>query len=517
MTQRAPIPVIDLFAGPGGLGEGFSSLCDAEGNRRFEIKVSIEKDEIAHRTLSLRALFRAFPEGKAPDCYYDYVKGKITREQLFAHPDASEQGKKALAEARCAELGKTPHQTIDGWIRKAVGDADEWVLIGGPPCQAYSVAGRARMRGMDKEAFESDKRHFLYTEYLRIIRLFKPSVFIMENVKGMLNSKHGGSPIFDRILADLQSPGDGSTYLVRSLVATGDEPRPMDFLIESEKYGVPQARHRVILFGMRSDLAKKASAASQGLSSYNLKPSKRPVSVQSALAGLPPLRSRLSQKNDSHKVWRSVLKSAPRSLKLWRSPLRIEIESEMAKAWAAAENAQSAGGRFEERAIDLGAAMPSDLRGWLADPKLGGVLQHETRAHMASDLHRYMFASCFALLQKYSPKLRIYPPKLLPDHENMKGEAIPFMDRFRVQLANEPSTTVVSHICKDGHYYIHPDPAQCRSLTVREAARLQTFPDSYFFEGNRTEQYHQVGNAVPPWLARQIGEVVFDFIKDSRR
>ncbi len=492
-------------------------MSDADGRRRFEIKVSIEKDEIAHKTLSLRALFRAFPDGKVPDCYYDYVKGKITRAELFAHPDASEQGMSALAEARCAELGKTPHQTIDGWIRKAVGDAKEWVLIGGPPCQAYSVAGRARMRGKDKEAFESDKRHFLYTEYLRIIRLFKPSVFIMENVKGILNSKHGGSPIFDRILADLRSPGDGSAYLVRSLVAAGDEPQPLDFLIESEKYGVPQARHRVILFGMRSDVAEKASAASQGLDRFNLKPAAQQVSVQVALGGLPRLRSRLSQKNDSHKVWRSVLKSAPKSLKLWRSPLRTEIEDAMSRAWTAAEHVVSSGGRFEELAVNLDAAMPAKLRDWLADSKLGGVLQHETRAHMASDLHRYLFASCFAMLQKYSPKLRIYPPKLLPDHENMKVEAIPFMDRFRVQLAHEPSTTVVSHICKDGHYYIHPDPGQCRSLTVREAARLQTFPDSYFFEGNRTEQYHQVGNAVPPWLARQIGQVVFDFMEATRR
>ncbi len=517
MQQRAAIPVIDLFAGPGGLGEGFSSIVGADGARRFNVKVSIEKDEIAHRTLSLRALFRSFPEGKAPDCYYDYVQGKITREQLFAHPEVAEQGKLALEEARCGELGKTPHQTVDGWIRKAVGAASEWALIGGPPCQAYSLAGRSRLRPGNAEAFESDKRHFLYTEYLRIIKLFSPSVFIMENVKGMLNSKHDGSPIFDRILADLRSPGNGSTYLVRSLVIDGDEPKPLDYLIESEKFGVPQCRHRVILFGVRSDVASGMPIDARRAGRFKLKASERTVSVNDALSGLPALRSRLSVRDDSHRLWRSVLKTAPVSLKLWRMPIRTDIEDMMGRSWEEAEAHESYGSRFDERPISLGNALPLQLRKWIHDPRLGGVALHEARSHMASDLHRYMFASCYAALQGYSPNLRLFPPKLLPAHKNMDAEQLPFLDRFRVQLAGEPSSTVVSHICKDGHYFIHPDPAQCRSLTVREAARLQTFPDSYFFEGNRTQQYHQVGNAVPPWLARQIAEVVFEFMESARR
>lgn len=517
MTQRAPIPVIDLFAGPGGLGEGFSSLTDSEGKRRFEVRVSIEKDEIAHKTLSLRALFRSFPDGKVPDCYYEYVRGKVSREELFANPAVAEEGRQALLEARCAELGKTPHQTIDGWIRKAVGDANEWVLIGGPPCQAYSLAGRSRLRSMDPKAFESDKRHFLYTEYLRIIKLFSPSVFIMENVKGMLNSKHGGSPIFERILTDLASPGNGANYLVRSLVVDGDRLDPLDYLIESEKYGVPQCRHRVILFGVRSDLVTATPALARDSGRFQLKAASKRVSVEAALSGLPPLRSRLSQKDDSHRVWRSALKKAPLELKLWRMPIRTDIEVAMKVAWREAEAYESPGQRFDARPISLGDSMPIALRKWLHDPKLGGVLQHESRSHMSSDLHRYMFASCFAALQGHSPKLRLFPPKLLPDHENMKANEIPFVDRFRVQLAGEPSTTVVSHIAKDGHYYIHPDASQCRSLTVREAARLQTFPDSYFFEGTRTQQYHQVGNAVPPWLARQIADVVSDFMQAVRR
>lgn len=517
MIRASPIPVIDLFAGPGGLGEGFSSLTDAEGRKAFEVKISVEKDETAHKTLALRALFRAFADGKAPDCYYDYVQGKIKREQLFAHISAKTEGEKALSEARCAELGKTPHKTIDGWIREAVGRASEWVLIGGPPCQAYSLAGRSRLRPNNEEAFESDKRHFLYTEYLRIIKLFSPSVFVMENVKGMLNSKHGGSPIFDRILTDLRNPGNGSTYLVRSLVVDGDEPKPLDFLIKSERFGVPQCRHRVILFGVRSDVARAMPASIRDAGKFKLKAATKAVSVEAALSGLPALRSRLSQRDDSHRVWRSVLKSAPDSLRLWRAPIRPVIEAAMKIAWKEAEAHTSHGSHFDPAPVTLCDTMPTSLRKWLHDPRLGGVLQHETRAHMASDLHRYMFAACFARSQGYSPKLGLFPPKLLPDHENMQDEDIPFVDRFRVQLAGDPSSTVVSHICKDGHYFIHPDASQCRSLTVREAARLQTFPDSYFFEGTRTQQYHQVGNAVPPLLARQIAEVVLDFMRASRR
>ena len=127
---------------------------------------------------------------------------------------------------------------------------------------------------------------------------------------------------------------------------------------------------------------------------------------------------------------------------------------------------------------------------------------------MRSDLGRYLFAAAVAMSTGRSPTIHELPPELLPNHRNVSDLSIPFADRFRVQPWDIPSTTVVSHIGKDGHYYIHPDPAQCRSLTVREAARLQTFPDNYFFEGNRTAQYVQVGNAVPPFLAMQLGRVV---------
>jgi DNA (cytosine-5)-methyltransferase 1 len=158
----------------------------------------------------------------------------------------------------------------------------------------------------------------------------------------------------------------------------------------------------------------------------------------------------------------------------------------------------------------VGKTKPAHKADWFIDKKLKGICNHETRGHIRADLHRYFFAAVFAQQFGRSPLLEDLPKALLPKHENVAAalKETKFNDRFRVQLAGRPSTTVVSHISKDGHYYIHYDPSQCRSLTVREAARLQTFPDNYFFEGPRTEQYKQVGNAVPPLLAKQIAEIV---------
>ncbi|MFT4194714.1 DNA cytosine methyltransferase [Ottowia sp.] len=511
--------MIDLFAGPGGLCEGFSSIFDETGARRFAVKVSVEKDPVAHRTLLLRAIFRKFPEGKVPGCYYDYVRGKITREAFLGHPEIKDAAEQAGKEARCAELGVTPAKEVDGWIREALGMQTDWVLIGGPPCQAYSLAGRSRLRSKDPKKFEADAKHFLYIEYLRIIQEFAPAVFVMENVKGMLNSTNSGKRIFEQILADLKAPRDDLKYEIRSLVVHKKEGElaPNDYVIEADDHGIPQSRHRVILFGIRSDVAEATLALAENPEHFLLTKVKKKVGVSAALAGLPALRSRLSKEPDSQEAWIEALREAPLSLKGWRIPLRSDIEAAMRKFTKRAEEQTTFGAPFIPMDVDPGEAMPKPLRKWYLDAKLGGVLHHETRSHMRSDLHRYMFAACFAATQKYAPDLRNFPPRLLPDHVNVDEETIPFKDRFRVQMGKHPSSTVVAHIKKDGHYYIHPDPAQCRSLTAREAARLQTFPDNYFFEGNRTEQYGQIGNAVPPLLAKQIAEIIYAFMSSPRK
>jgi DNA (cytosine-5)-methyltransferase 1 len=155
------------------------------------------------------------------------------------------------------------------------------------------------------------------------------------------------------------------------------------------------------------------------------------------------------------------------------------------------------------------------LGGWYYDPRLSVWLNHDARGHMSSDLQRYAYASGYAKAYRRSPKghLEFALAGLRPNHENW--ETGKFADRFRVQAKHRVATTITSHISKDGHYFIHYDPCQCRSLTVREAARLQTFPDNYFFQGNRTEQFHQVGNAVPPLLAKKIGELVFGLLRSG--
>lgn len=508
------VPVIDLFAGPGGLCEGFASLTSTQ-SPGFDIRLSIEKDAIAHKTLALRALFRSFRHGKVPEAYYRYVRGEISRVQLEQDPQIIPNLKRAYSEARCAELGKNNHREIDGWIREALAGTKDWVLIGGPPCQAYSLAGRSRMRAKDPHAFESDERHFLYREYLRIIKAFAPSVFIMENVKGMLNSKHAGSYIFNQIIKDLRAPGNGLHYVVRSLAVPGEIQNPADFVIKAEEFGVPQKRHRVILFGIRADIANSVPDLAKRPGAFTLK--REPgEAVCEILDGLPALRSKLSTRyrggSETFKNWHKTVCEGLSVIEKKRNGISTPIVERIERAVVLAQHHKSGGGAFIPKKV----SMKSPNAKWFLDPRIGGVTLHETRSHMASDLHRYLFASAFAWVEGRSPKLRDFPIALLPSHGNVDAELPPFVDRFRVQLRDQPSSTVVSHISKDGHYYIHPDPSQCRSLTVREAARLQTFPDNYFFEGNRTQQYHQVGNAVPPLLARNIARIVLRLLRSAR-
>jgi DNA (cytosine-5)-methyltransferase 1 len=495
------IPVIDLFAGPGGLGEGFSSISYKE-KPIFKVALSIEKDEIAHKTLSLRALFREF-RGAAPQPYYDYITGKISRDELFKNKSIKNEIESSSQEAKNVTLGETSTTQIDKWIKHKISGKNYWVLIGGPPCQAYSLVGRSKMMNSDLKKYETDNRHLLYKEYLRIIQVHKPPVFIMENVKGILSSKLNNSLIFNQIKNDLENPLRGLNYEIRSLVVDSEDLAPTDYIIKSEQHGIPQARHRVILFGVRKDLAQKKHKL---LNKYS-----KSVTVSDAISDLPIIRSRLSKEFDSHKTWVKALNETNQLVKNWKSPNKQLIVDSMKRSLLLSEHCTSHGSEFVEQ-IKPNKIMSPTLKSWFHDPRIGGVIQHSSRSHIKKDIQRYFFLSNYSEVTNSLPKVTELPENLLPHHKNVSAAKTPFTDRFRVQYGNLPSTTVVAHISKDGHYYIHPNSFQARSLTLREAARLQTFPDNYFFEGTRTQQYVQVGNAVPPLLAKQIAEIVAQFL-----
>ncbi len=509
-----PIPVIDLFAGPGGLGEGFSTVVRPDCARAFKIKLSIEMDEHAHCTLELRAFLREFAPGQVPVEYYDYLAGRITRGKLFSL--YKKESQRAAKEAWHAELGsaKTTTSEVDERIRVALGKATRnWVLIGGPPCQAYSLVGRSRVVGAaGREKHEADPRQKLYLHYLRILAVHKPAVFVMENVKGLLSAKVKDESVFERILRDLRHPvaslpelrgsaDENTEYRLMPLtVHTGDLNgicKPADFVIRSEKYGIPQTRHRVIILGVRADIK-----VTPGLIE-----SQPEVHIDQTISDLPRLRSGLSKEEDSPDSWRNAIREIIGAGWMQKGSIDPDLRELLLAATHRIDTDLNRGGIFLPQ-----TARPERHANWFVDPCLQGVCNHESRGHIKEDLHRYLFAAVFA--QKYwrSPLLEDFPEELLPEHKNVVAalKETKFNDRFRVQTKGRPATTMVSHISKDGHYFIHYDPTQCRSLTVREAARLQTFPDNYFFEGPRTEQYRQVGNAVPPLLANQIAKIVAD-------
>lgn len=509
-------PVVDVFAGPGGLGEGFASLDDGAGKPRFESVVSIERDRFSFRTLHLRHFLRTFPGGGLPDDYYQYLKGETTLEELYEQ--FPENRVFADRTALHISLGPEKHEEVRSLIRDGLAGKTRWVLVGGPPCQAYSLVGRSRMRG-DPE-FEKDVRHFLYREYLRIIIDHAPPVFVMENVKGLLSAKVNGQSVISRILNDLRNPkealGNGSNsldYRLYSLVEgeiseVETDLRP--FVVRAEEFGVPQARHRIFIVGVRRDI----KVVPGKLRSH------APPTLKQTIGNLPEIRSGVSKGVDSYAAWRNAISEL--DPKFVRNELNgCEYADDLCNRITLDLNSISSGLERRSTQYPPRSDFQYDVFNTIHDPKLGVLDGHESRSHMPSDLRRYVFAASFAAVTRRSPKLANFPESLLPNHNNIAlgRQGKMFSDRFRVQLPDRPSTTVTSHISKDGHYFIHYDPGQCRSLTVREAARLQTFPDNYKFEGPRTAQYHQVGNAVPPYLARQIAEIIaeiLDEIKDCK-
>jgi DNA (cytosine-5)-methyltransferase 1 len=533
-----PIKIIDLFAGPGGLGEGFSALKE-NGKNPFEIAISIEKESSAYKTLALRAFYRQFGDN-IPEEYYQFIRGELGKnpeDELYKIERFTKQVTEAQKEARCLTLGED-NRKINAAINDTIG-TDECMLIGGPPCQAYSLVGRARNQGIEDYKAEDDPRNFLYLEYLKVIARYQPIVFVMENVKGMLSVKIDGAPIFDSMRKDLHNPCKATKtkpqvgrtkhkYRIVSLVCPSSEntsstahdeaTASKNYIIKTENFGIPQRRHRVILLGIREDIADRWD------NSFILKPSEIQITTADVTSDLPRLRSGLSKGVNTDDKWLAVLRKSKSKLAatLRGSDLESIAESieKTIENLTTPKNKQGANQGLKKTQT-LTIENNRELEDWYTDKKLGNfVANHETRGHIETDLHRYLFCSTWATVayrkkwENPCPKSRDYPEALKPNHKNFSSGK--FADRFRVQLAHTPATTITSHISKDGHYFIHYDPSQCRSFTVREAARIQTFPDNYFFVGTRTQQYVQVGNAVPPFLAYKIGEIILNLFNENR-
>lgn len=512
--------VIDLFSGPGGLGEGFASLNNGSA---FEIAVSAEMEGNAHNTLTLRAFFRLAKRAgdkKAIAAYYAFCnshEAKLPSEEVPLLWQAAQQ------EARQLQLGiAASDQLLDGILKQKKLGGDDTILIGGPPCQAYSRIGRVKNNSKPGYVPEDDIRHTLYLEYLNVLAKTLPAVFVMENVVGILSSTLKGRRIFHDILLDLCDPvratrgKKGPTYVIHSLTTEtryeqGMNPEEIDardFVIKSEKFGVPQKRHRVILLGVREDINSPAEL---------LKPSTG-VTVRDAIGQLPHLRSQISPLgNDSASNWHHAVTDSGLRLAMDAKNANMSaISSRLMEVSQSLDSSLSYGAnRFPLTGHTLAPGVPRQYSEWVLDPNLTVCLNHQAKSHMTSDLGRYLYASVICEVNKVG--LRGYKdftlPGLAPDHANW--ESGDFLDRFKVQLFDGPSSTMTCHISKDGHSIIHPDPLQCRALTVREAARLQSFPDNYFFQGTKTAQYYQVGNAVPPLLARQIAKVVFAIVSQA--
>lgn len=417
--------VIDLFAGAGGLCEGFLR----EG---YNIVSHIEMDKNASMTLQTRSAYYHLKENRDEDIYYSYLTEEINREELLAectdfhdptiNEEITEKTITPLIKKVLEMTDKTGLKNIDG-------------IIGGPPCQAYSYAGRARV------SMENDPRNYLYKYYLKFLEEFKPQFFVFENVPGMVTAKCGS--VFEHFIKEVKELGyiihpDYSNPEISSSVKSG-------FFLDAFDFGVPQQRRRIIITGTLSPF--------DGYESFK---DKYPGLVRDVLGDLPPLEP--GEGSDGPQEY-----ATHTSAILEKTGIRSRKDT---------------------------------------------VINHRARTTNPRDREIYGI-----VIKTWNDEKRRLRYTELPEHLRPFRNTESFRDRFKVVAGDLPcSHTVVAHISKDGHYYIHPDIEQRRSITVREAARLQSFPDNYKFEGSRTSQYRQVGNAVPPIMAQKIAMAIRKFI-----
>ena len=382
----------------------------------------VEADSGAAYTLRTREAFHALKGGGNLAAYSAYLSGQLSRNELYSLAFGSNPNSVINA-----TIGKEGLSTIFEQLDDLIGEQKLDLVVGGPPCQAYSLVGRAR----SELKMVGDKRNYLFVYYAEFLKRYRPKLFIFENVVGLLTAREtDGTRYLDMMISLFKELGYSIEYQVLS----------------TDEYGIPQKRKRIILVGKEGECdgffpeLEKVSAD---------------FLVQDAIGDLPSLRAG---------------KGEPLITSLKKPPSRWLLEA-----------------------------------GLLSET--GNTTWHEARPHNPRDLK--IFKRVVNKWNENKERLSYNDlPAALKTHKNRSS----FLDRFKVVAADLPAShTVVAHIAKDGNYYIHPDNAQNRSLTPREAARLQTFPDDYFFEStsgkpSRTSAFKQIGNAVPVLLAEKIAK-----------
>jgi len=406
---------IDLFAGAGGLSEGFI-------RQGFNPIAHVEMKKEACDTLKTRSAFHYLKECNQIETYYSYLKGKITRDELWNSVPSN-----LINSVINREISEESLPGIFEIIDKELDDKKVDLVIGGPPCQAYSVAGRAR----DPNGMTEDPRNHLYIHYVEFLKRYQPKMFVFENVPGILSANNG--EFLNKIFKAVKEIG----YEL-------DIP-PKKFL-NAKNFNVLQDRKRVIIIGWKKDSNLKYPDFPEKEMNFKIK--------EHLFADLP------ARKNGEGDLG-IVNYSKPTTEYLKKFDLRNGIDF---------------------------------------------TTQHIVRPNNDNDLEIYKIA-----VKQWNNGSRLnYAtlPKELIKHSNTKS----FTNRFQVVNGEGISHTVVAHIAMDGHYYIHPDINQNRSISIREAARIQSFPDDYFFEGSRTAAYKQIGNAVPVLMAEGIAQKIKEMI-----
>lgn len=400
------INYIDLFAGAGGLSEGFTSV-------GYHPVAHVEMNKEACNTLKTRACYYYLKSTGELDLYKKYLSGAVTREELYSFVPKSILDTViniTMSESSMSRL----FLLIDNLIESQEIEKID-LLVGGPPCQAYSLVGRA-VKGPE---MVNDPRNYLYKLYIQVLQKYLPKMFVFENVPGLLTANKG------KYLHDMEEAFKAAGYQIQYKI------------LNAVDFGVLQKRQRVIIIGWKN-----------GSDHYypDFKKKKCNYHVADLLNDLPAIQS--GEEASSYRP-----------------------------------------GRYSSYLLETGIRKPGDILTW-----------HVSRPNIPRD--REIYRRVITTWKEEGKRLKYTElPTTLCTHNNRGA----FLDRFKVVADDLPAShTMMAHISKDGHYFIHPDINQARSITVREAARIQSFPDDYYFEGARTAAFTQIGNAVPPLMAKGI-------------